>query len=350
MYQRMTSASLLNLFTRSGTFAPMEKPLELSKSIKEFCAPADTVIPIGVTLGEAIQGLRKKKIEKKLTYYFYVIDQEGRLKGVLSTRSMLLSDSDVPIEKIMQDRVERLQDNETIKEALELFNKHPFLAIPVVDKENKLVGILEIQSIIKQPIDRFDTQALFDLFQMVGFRLEESTLIPLHRSFRLRMPWLLCNVASGILCAIISSCYETVLSKAILLAFFIPLVLTLSEAASMQAMTQSLQFLRRPRFHWITAIKRGLQEWQVVGALAVFLGLGVGFLSLLWRGGWRASLTIGAGITFSTTLSALFAISLPVVLHRLKLDPKIASGPVVLMISDILTTAIYLSFGFWWIL
>jgi magnesium transporter len=143
---------------------------------------------------------------------------------------------------------------------------------------------------------------------------------------------------------------EDVLSKFLLLAFFIPLVLTLSESSSMQSVAQSLQFLRRPRFHWKIAWIRSVREWQIVALLALTSGILVGGLSLFWGDGFLVSFAIGIGIIAGVIISSLFAISVPIILHRLRLDPKVAAGPVVLMIVDILTTAVYLGLATWWLL
>jgi magnesium transporter len=115
-------------------------------------------------------------------------------------------------------------------------------------------------------------------------------------------------------------------------------------------MAQSLQYLRRPRFNWKTAIKRAKREWQTIGLLALSCATLVGVLSLFWEGGFLASFTIGVGILLSVTLSSLFGLLITVLLHRFRLDPKVASGPVVLMVADMLTTALYLSLATWWLL
>ena len=164
------------------------------------------------------------------------------------------------------------------------------------------------------------------------------------------MPWLLCNVFSGLVCAIISRVYELVLSEALLLAFFIPLVLTLSESTSMQSMAQSLQFLRGPRFSWKRIQYLAFREWQLSILLSVSLGLLVGAFSLLWGDSYLPSVAIGCGILGGVTFSSIFAIVIPIGLNRLRLDPKVASGPLVLMIADMLTTAIYLSLATWWLI
>jgi magnesium transporter len=308
-----------------------------------------TAVLVTDTVDEALASLRSKNIPQKIIY-IYVTDDKNRLKGVVSTRQLLLGKPDQKIGEMMIKDVVKIYADEPMKNALALFSEHPLLALPVVDDKEKLIGIIDVQMITEEKIDIANAQGRADIFQMIGLTLEEGKKIPLLRSYRLRMPWLLCNVFSGIVCAVISRFYELVLSQYLLFAFFIPLVLTLSESSSMQSMAQSIQFLRRPRFSWKTAIKRGRREWQVIGLLAISCAVLVGILSLLWEGGFIASLTIGVGILGSVAISSLFGLAVPLVLYRFRLDPKVASGPVVLMIADILTTALYLSLATWWLL
>lgn len=312
-------------------------------------APVQTVILITHTVDEALASLRSKNIPQKIIY-IYVTDDKDRLKGVVSTRQLLLGKPDQKIEEIMIKNIVKVYANEPMKNILALFSEHPLLALPVVDEKEKLIGIIDIQMLTEEKIDIANAQERADIFQMIGITLEEGKKIPLLRSYRLRMPWLLCNVFSGIVCAVISRFYEVVLSEYLLFAFFIPLVLTLSESSSMQSMAQSIQFLKRPRFSWKTAIKRGRREWRLIGLLAISCAVLVGGLSLFWDGGAIASFTIGAGILGSVTISSLFGLAVPLVLYRFRLDPKVASGPLVLMMADILTTALYLSLATWWLL
>jgi len=322
---------------------------DFSRMLSECAVPVQTVLLSNGTVGEAMAGLRKKEIQQKIIY-FYAVDEGGALKGVVSTRQLLLAEPERKVEEVMQKTLVKLKSDQKLKAALELFAKHPLLAIPVVDEHGRLVGTVDVHMVMDESVDVLDAKNRIDLFQLVGMSLEESRKITLMTKYRLRIPWLLCNVFSGIVCAVISRVYEVVLAKFLLLAFFIPLVLTLSESASMQSMTQSLLFLRRPRFVWKVAIARGFREWHLAGWLALSLGILVGSLSLFWGEGLLPSFCIGIGIFFSVIFSVLFGIALPVLLHRMKLDPKVAAGPVVLMIADMLTTALYLSLASWWLL
>ncbi len=325
------------------------KEQDLYKLALECAAPLDTIISVDLTVEEALSDLRKREIRQKIIY-FYAIDLEGRLKGVVSTRQLIFADPKAHIGEIMQKNVVKIKAQQTMQEALEHFAQHPLLALPVVDDENRLIGAIDLQMVSEEQVDVADERSRSDAFQMVGMTLEEGKKKPLHVSYRHRMPWLLCNVFSGIVCAVISRYYEDVLGRFLVLAFFIPLVLTLSESTSMQAVAKSLQFLRRPRFHWKVAVLRSIREWKLAMLLGVSLGILVAGLSLFWKDGILPSLSIGAGIAFGVIFSSLFAIYVPIILHRLELDPRVAAGPVVLMIADIVTTGLYLFIATWWLL
>ena len=322
---------------------------ELYRPIGEYAAHVDSTISQDATIEEALEKLRKKPIANKIIY-FYVVDAKHHLKGVVSTRQLLLSSPHRKVADVMQDWVAKLKVSQTLKDALELFDQHPLLALPIVDHEGKLIGAVDVQMVTKEAIDLADLHNRAAVFQMIGLTLEDGKKNSLIKNYILRMPWLFCNVFSGIVCALISRFYEHVLIEYIILAFFVPLVLTLSESISMQSMAQSLQLLRRPRFSWKVVWKKSFREWQIVAILAISSGLITSAISCLWGGGVRPSLMIGAGILLSVIGSAFFGTLLPVILFRMRLDPKVASGPVVLMIADMVTMMIYLSLSVWWLL
>ena len=322
---------------------------DLSKKAEECASPVETVLDQNLTVKEAIKGLRTRKIKQEIIY-FYAVDKEGVLKGVVSTRELLLASPEDKIKDIMLEKVIKIKGSHSLRDVMEAFEKHPLLAIPVVNNENKLIGAIDVQKVTHEPINFLDQRSRMDAFQMIGITLGEKKKIPIFQSYRNRIPWLLCNVFSGLVCALISRIFEGVLTKVILLAFFIPLVLTLSESTSMQAMAQSIQFLRRPRFYWRSVRNRALREWHLVFLIAISLGILVGILSLLWGDALLLSVTIAVGIVVGVTFSSFFAITVPIFLNRMKLDPKIASGPVVLMLCDIIATAAYLGLATWWLL
>lgn len=322
---------------------------DLHRPIHEYVAHVDTTISYDATIEEALHSLRQKPIEQKIIY-FYVVDENYRLKGVVSARQLLLSNPHYKVSEVMQGWVAKVKIGQTIRDALELFDRHPLLALPVVDHDGKLVGAIDVQTVTKEAIDLADMHNRAAIFQMIGLTLEDGRKFSILKNYLLRMPWLLCNIFSGCICAVVSRFYEHLLIEYILLAFFIPLVMTLTESTSMQSMAQSLQILRRPRFSWKVVWIKSFQEWRAVVLLSVSSAILVGLLSLFWDGGIKPSITIGIGLLLSSIFSAVLGTLLPVVLYRMKLDPKVASGPVILMLVDMLTIGLYLTLAAWWLL
>jgi magnesium transporter len=317
-----------------------KKKSKLDLSVKECMSKVHTVLQSEQTIEEGLAYLRKQGIKDTIVY-FYVVDKENKLLGVVATRELLLSNPQTPVVKVMHRALVTVKENQSLEEALEIFDRHKLLALPVVDDDGKLKGIIDVAQYMEESYDLADARHRRDVFQMVGLTLEEK--VSVLRGYKLRMPWLFCNMFSGIICAIISRINESVISQFLVLAMFIPLVLTLSESVSMQSMTQSMQILKKPKISLSYTFSRLFREGKTVTLLSITSGLVVGLISIFWGDGIVASLTIGIGIFVSVILAAGFGTLIPILLHTFSLDPKVASGPVVLMLADILTTLFYLT-------
>jgi magnesium transporter len=301
------------------------------------------------TIKEAINILRNKQSDGKIIY-FYVIDAEYKLRGIVSARALLLADPQNQIKDVMEESVFCLQEDQNLEEAMEALSHRRLLALPVVDVHNVLKGVVDVQMYLQENIDIFKEQRNQDVFQLLGMRFEEGVYKSPWKSYTKRMPWILCNMAGGIACAIVSRVFQIVLAKVLILAMFIPLVLSLSESISMQSMTQSFHILRKDHVSWGKIFSRMFSEIRTAILMSLTSGILVGVLSLFWGSGIIVSSTIAAGIVISVILSAVIGSSVPLLLHLNRLDPKVASGPVVLTISDVITTAIYLFLATLWLL
>lgn len=315
---------------------------DLSRPVKDFASQVHTTLHEDHTIEDAMTSLRRRKIDEKIIY-FYVVDDGGCLKGIVSTRQLLLSSRHSTIKEVMTHSVIRLKEDQSLEEAMELLSQHRLLALPIVDGGQKFLGIIDIQLCLEDSFDIADARHSSDVFQILGLTLEMGRKKSQWKSYRIRMPWILCNMAGGIICAAISFIFKAVLAKVILLAMFIPLILTLSESIAMQSMTQSLHLVRQPNITTRRIIQRIFLEGKMVIWLALTCGLSVGLISLLWGGGMGPSATIASSLFISISLSASAGAFVPLFLYARSLDPKFASGPVVLMITDVVTTTIYLS-------
>lgn len=309
--------------------------------VKQYVYPPEVVFQEDVQVEEALYMLREKKNKGKFIY-FYVVDGQGKLLGTVNTRILLASDLKIPVRDITDSSVVTLHEEESIGKARDLLIKHRLLALPVINELGQLQGVVDVQMCLEEEIDLLKEQRKQDIFQLIGVTQAEI----LHRdplqSYTERMPWICCNMIGGIACAGISLIFQAVLAKVLVLAMFIPLVLSISESISMQSMTHSFQLLRRKNLSMKSIFLEMFSEVRVAVLMSWTSGVIVGAVSLLWDKTWGVSIVIAVGIFFSVIFSATLGSFIPLFLHKKKLDPKVASGPIVLTLADVLTTTVYL--------
>jgi magnesium transporter len=294
------------------------------------------------TVLQALDAIRQRGLGEKIVY-FYVVDGEERLAGVLPTRQLLTAPLERRLSELMLQRVVAIPDTATVLEACEAFVLHRFLALPVVDKSRKIVGVVDVGLLTEEAFDIAEREQTDALFESIGFRVSEVHGASPLRAFRFRFPWLLATIGSGTFCALLASVYAVTLAKSLVLAFFLALVLGLGESVSIQSMTVTIQALRaaRPSFGWY------IRAFRREAGTAVLLGAGcgtvVGLIVWLWRGTGLAGFAIGVSILLALCAACFFGLSVPAALHALRLDPKIAAGPVTLAFTDIFTLLFYFS-------
>jgi magnesium transporter len=309
-------------------------------AVKDFTALAQDL-----TVSGALAQIREHGAAQQIIY-FYVVDADQRLVGVLPTRRLLLAAPNARLQDIMIGRVVTIPETATVLEACEMFLMHKFLAFPVVNSERRLVGVINVamfSEFTEEALGLTEQAHMEEVFARIGFHVSEVQGASPVRAFRLRMPWLVATLGGGIGCALLAGAFETTLTTRIILAFFLTLVLGLSESVSAQSVTVTVEALRgRPanRVWFLRAIRKETLSALMLGGTC---GLVVGLTAWLWRGQGVAALVIGCSIALSMLVACLIGLSVPTILHRFKLDPKIAAGPVSLAMADICTLLIYLN-------
>ena len=291
---------------------------------------------------QGLDAIRQRGIGEKIVY-FYTVDADGRLAGVVPTRRLLTAPPEQRLSDIMISRVMAIPADATIMDACEAFVLHKFLAFPVIDKQRRIVGVVDVGLLTEEAFDIAEREQTDALFESIGFRVSQVREASPLRAFRFRFPWLLATISSGTVCALLASAYELTLSKSIVLAFFLTMVLGLAESVSVQSMTVTIQALRtmRPTFAWYGGALR--REAGIALLLGAACGVVVGLIVWLWRGAALAGVAIGSSICLALGTACILGLSIPALLHALKLDPKIAAGPVTLAFTDIFTLLFYFS-------
>ena len=294
------------------------------------------------TVQQALDAIRQRGVGEKIVY-FYVVDAEDRLAGVLPTRRLLTAPLAQRLSDVMITRVLAIPQTATVLEACEAFVLHKFLAFPVVDDERRIVGVVDVGLLTEEAFDIAERERTDALFESIGFRVSQVRDASPVRAFRFRFPWLVAIIGSGTICALLVSAYEVTLAKSIVLAFFLTMVLGLAESVSIQSMTVTIQALRatQPTLGWyVRAFRREAGTAVLLGAAC---GTVVGLIVWLWHGAGLAGFAIGASILLALCAACFFGLSVPALLHALKLDPKVAAGPVTLAFTDIFTLLFYFS-------
>jgi len=295
-----------------------------------------------LTVQQALDLIRQRGVGEKIVY-FYVVDEEDKLAGVLPTRRLLTASLDQRLHDIMIKRVVAIPHTATVLDACESFLMYKYLAFPVVDAQRKILGIVDVALFAEEVLDIAEREKTDSVFEAIGFHMTKLRDASPFRAFRVRFPWLLASIFTGTMCALLASAFEVTLAKSIILAFFLTLVLGLGESVSVQSMTLTIQALQsmRPTFRWY------LQTFQREAATAFLLGIAsslvVAFIVWFWRGSMIAAVSIGSSVFLALCTACIFGLSVPTVLHALKLDPKIAAGPITLALTDVSTLLFYFS-------
>ncbi len=292
------------------------------------------------TVEQALAAIRRQGIGEKVVY-FYVVDEQEHLLGVLPTRRLLTAPLDRRLGEVMISRVVALPHTASILEACELFVMHRFLAFPVIDDQRRIVGVVDVNLFTEEVLDIDKSEGPDEVFEALGFHLAQVRAASPWRAFLLRFPWLLPTIGSGTVCALLASSFELTIARSVILTFFLTLVLALGESVSIQSMALSIQGLHAASLSMRWFLRALARE----AGIAVLLGTGCGTLVAgiicAWRGVGLAALVIGLSVALSLCAACLFGLGIPALLHWLKLDPKIAAGPVTLALTDICTLAFY---------
>lgn len=309
-----------------------------------------TRLRVGQTVADALAYVRANPTAGRVVY-FYVVDDDDRLKGVVPTRRLLLSDPGVPVEDIMVKRAIAIPHTATVLDACEFFTLHKLLAFPVVDDAGRLAGLVDVDLYTEElgelgQDESFRREGNEDLFQLIGVHLTEAEQRRPGLAFRRRFPWLLANVAGGMLAALLADAYEDVATLA-LVTPFIPVVLTLSESVAIQSVSLALLTLHGERVTWRGTARKVGREAVVGLLLGAACGLVVGLIALAWKGSFAVGLSLFLGIGGGMVGAAGIGLAMPLGLKLLKRDPQVASGPIALATADMLTLLLYFNLGRW---
>jgi magnesium transporter len=296
----------------------------------------------GLTVAEALSKIRRNDRDKETIYYGYITDNNRKLVSVISLRQLLFSLPDVLLKEMASDRVMYVRTDSPQKEAAQMMKRYDLIAVPVVDREDRLVGIVTIDDMV----DVLEEEATEDIQRIAGVSSgDESSLSHPLEKLKNRLPWLLGTMVlyTGASSAI--SPFQHTIAEIPVMAVIIPLFSNTGGTVGIQALTVTVRSLSVGEVTPADTLKILRRELQAGLGTAASLGSMMVILSLIWTKpeerwvGLVAGLVMGTNTLVAVTLGTL----LPIGLKRLKLDPALVSGPLVTTMLDTIGFILFFS-------
>jgi len=263
--------------------------------------------------------------------YLYVVDEGGKLVGVLRMHDLLFADAESVLSTFMLREPLKIRASATMEKLRQFFDEHKLFGVPVVNRHDQLVGVV-LPRAVKEASLRDANRQYLGLSGIIGG--EELRTMPLMLRSGRRFSWLSINIVLNIIAASVIALYTDTLTAAIALAVFLPMISDMSGCSGNQAVAVSMRELTlgliRPN-----EVLRVIGKEVGLGAMnGLVLGLLLGGVALLWKGNIYLGMVVGAALMANTILSVVLGGSLPLILKRVKLDPALVSSPILTTVTD----------------
>jgi len=286
--------------------------------------------------------IKETGLMKETVYTCYVIDRNRKLEGIVSLRNLVTSDERILIEDLMEDEIIYIETHDDQEEAANIFIKYDLLALPVVDREGRLTGIITVDDIM----DVMKTEATEDFQRMAAIAPSETPYLETRvvELAKHRIIWLLILMVSATISGAIITNYEKVLSSVVILTSFLPMLMDTSGNAGSQSSTLIVRGLATGEIELKDAPKILWKEFRI--ALTVGITLAVfNFARLLFieKTSFAVSALVSVTLIFAVVIAKVIGGILPIAAKKVKLDPAIMAGPLITTIADALSLVVYFS-------
>jgi magnesium transporter len=301
--------------------------------------PRITTIRVDLTAAEAIAALRRAR--RHTLYYLYVTDRDGKLVGVLNMRELLLASPRDPIEPMVKRDVVTIPAMLHRDEITKLIQQRRFVALPVVDSEGYLLGVVKPDEIL----DALQQEAFGDLQKMVGAGEDERALSPVSLVVRKRLPWLYVNLATAFVAAAVVGLFESTIERVTALAVLLPVVAGQGGNTGAQSLAVVMRGIALREL--VPGTTRRLLVKESAGALinGVAVAIGTGAAVFLWDGRPGLVLIIGLAMVVNMGAAGLAGAAIPLVLQALGRDPAQSASIFLTTVTDVVGFAAFLGFA-----
>ena len=273
------------------------------------------------TAGEAIGALQGSR-EVEMVFYLYVVDERRHLVGVVSLRRLLLVAPETPLQRIMTTDLISAQVDTDQEEVAQCVVSYNLLAIPVVDGENKLVGIIK-------------DEATEDIYRLAGVSGDEHVFTSARESLRKRLPWLAVNLGTATMAAFVVRAFQATIDQVVMLAVLMTIVASMGGNAATQALTVILRGIALGELTWGNSRKAVLKEALVGLGNGLALGTVGGGVAWLMSGNIFLGLILALAMVINMLVAAIAATVIPISLRALKIDPALGSAVFITTLTDV---------------
>jgi len=325
--------------------AAMEEPEEVrpllihaDESAGGLMTSARVTLHREMTAGEAIAHLRVIAPETETVYYLFVVDEDIRLVGVVSLRQIVVAPPSARIEEIMAPDVIHVQADADQEEAAGLMARYDLLALPVVDDEHRLLGLITHDDLVQV----LEEEATEDIYRLGGVLEEHPPDVPIPAALRTRLPWLVLNLGTALASAAILNFFESTIARVAVLAAFFPFVAGVSGSAGTQTLTVTVRGLALGEISPRDGLRILGREVLIGLANGIAVGGLIALIALLWKGTPTLGVVVGLATLLNMIGAGIAGALVPVMMQVLRLDPALASPILVTTITDTSGYFIYL--------
>jgi len=293
------------------------------------------------TAKQVIKALQNKYLDVEMPFYIYVVDEYGKLVGVSSLRQLVVVHPEKPLKDFMAKDIVSVKPYTDREEVARLVSRYDYLAVPVVDDDSRIVGIVTVDDVI----DILHEAADEDILKMAGVGEEYIETQTILRGTRIRLPWLFASFLGGVAAFFIINGFQDALLKFTILAAFIPVITGMGGNIGTQSSTIVVRGLATGRINIQDFFKVVSKELAVGIILGLIYGVFIGVIAKIIFSAEIFSValafSVGLAIICSMSMAALVGSMVPLALERLSIDPAVATGPFVTTSIDIVSVYCY---------
>lgn len=285
-----------------------------------------------LNVAQAVEAIQAEGDSGKISFYLYVVNDHGQLVGVVSLKQLLLSKKEELLKTLMYKDVVSVKVDTHQEEVASTVERYDYLALPVIDGNNSLVGVITVDDVID--VIREEAEEDFLAMGRAGGGFEES----IWDHFKARIPWVLLSFLGGSICFLIifsNRPVDGVVSHLWYLAALLPLLLSVGATTGSQSATVAVGLVRSGKFEFGNIRSHLFQEISVGLLMGFFVGLVVFICASMWTHETFLAIYFGAATFFAIAWSVSIGSGIPLILHKLKMDPTVASVPLFTVLADI---------------